>query len=149
MKKHLFVFALFLLSASFTFAQSTTEQEIKKLSMDKWQWMADKDIAKLTPLFHLQAKFVHMSGTWNTARELEIIETGSIWYKKADVKDTAIEIVGNTAIVWNRITLTANVRGSDVVTEFTVTEVYQKEANAWKMLALTFSSVRDTHALEK
>lgn len=149
MKKSLFVFTLFLLSVSFSFAQSTAEQEIKKLSLDKWQWMADKDIAKLTPLFHPQAKFVHMSGTWTTARELEIIETGSIWYKKADVKDTAIEIVGNTAIVWNRITLTANVRGSDVVTEFTVTEVYQKEATAWKMLALTFSSVRDTHEIQK
>lgn len=149
MKKSLFVFTLLLLSVSFSFAQSATEQEIKKLSMDKWQWMADKDIAKLTPLFHPQAKFVHMSGTWTTARELEIIETGSIWYKKADVKDTAIEIVGNTAVVWNRITLTANVRGSDVVTEFTVTEVYQKEGSAWKMLALTFSSVRDTHELEK
>jgi len=149
MKKYLFVFTLLLLSASFSFGQSTTEEEVKKLSMDKWQWMADKDIAKLTPLFHPQAKFVHMSGTWTTARELEIIETGSIWYKKADVKDTAIEIVGNTAIVWNRITLTANVRGSDVVTEFTVTEVYQKEGAAWKMLALTFSSVRDTHQLEK
>lgn len=149
MKKLLFVFTLLLLNVSFTFAQSAAEQEIKKLSMDKWQWMADKDIAKLTPLFHPQAKFVHMSGTWTTARELEIIETGSIWYKKADVKDTAIEIVGNTAIVWNRITLTANVRGSDVVTEFTVTEVYQKEANDWKMLALTFSSVRDTHEIAK
>lgn len=149
MKKLLFVFTLFLLSASYSFAQSPAELEIKKLSMDKWQWMADKDISKLTPLFHPQAKFVHMSGTWNTARELEIIETGSIWYKKADVKDTAIEIVGNTAIVWNRITLTANVRGSDVVTEFTVTEVYQKEGNDWKMLALTFSSVRDTHELQK
>jgi hypothetical protein len=149
MKKYLFVFTLFLLSASFSFAQSSTEQEIKKLSMDKWQWMADKDISKLTPLFHPQAKFVHMSGTWNTARELEIIETGSIWYKKADVKDTAIEIVGKTAIVWNRITLTANVRGSDVATEFTVTEVYQKKGKTWKLLALTFSSVRDTHELEK
>lgn len=149
MKKHILIFTLLLVSASFAFAQSAAEQEIKKLSMDKWQWMADKDIAKLTPLFHPQAKFVHMSGTWTTARELEIIETGSIWYKKADVKDTAIEIVGTTAIVWNRITLTANVRGSDVVTEFTVTEVYQKEANAWKMLALTFSSVRDTHEIEK
>lgn len=149
MKKYLFVFTLLLLSSSFSFGQSTTEEEVKKLSMDKWQWMADKDIAKLTPLFHPQAKFVHMSGTWTTPRELEIIETGSIWYKKADVKDTAIEIVGNTAIVWNRITLTANVRGSDVVTEFTVTEVYQKEGAAWKMLALTFSSVRDTHQLEK
>jgi hypothetical protein len=149
MKKLLFIITLFLLSAGFSFAQSPAELEIKKLSMDKWQWMADKDISKLSPLFHPQAKFVHMSGTWNTARELEIIETGSIWYKKADVKDTAIEIVGNTAIVWNRITLTANVRGSDVVTEFTVTEVYQKESNDWKMLALTFSSVRDTHELQK
>ncbi|EMS33424.1 hypothetical protein C943_04302 [Mariniradius saccharolyticus AK6] len=149
MKKQLFVFALLLLSANLSFAQSSTEQEIKKLSMDKWQWMADKDIAKLTPLFHPQAKFVHMSGTWTTARELEIIETGSIWYKKADIKDIAIEIVGNTAIVWKRITLTANVRGNDVVTEFTVTEVYQKEGSDWKMLALTFSSVRDTHEIEK
>ncbi len=149
MKKHFFFLTFFLLSTVVSLAQSVQEQEIKQLSMDKWQWMADKDIAKLTSLFHPQAKFVHMSGTWTTARELEIIETGSIWYKKADVKDTAIEIVGNTAIVWNRITLTANVRGSDVVTEFTVTEVYQKEGASWKMLALTFSSVRDTHKLEK
>jgi hypothetical protein len=65
------------------------------------------------------------------------------------VKDTAIEIVGKTAIVWNRITLTAEVRGSDVATEFTVTEVYQKKGKTWKLLALTFSSVRDTHELEK
>lgn len=149
MKKYLFIFTLFLISAGFTFAQSSVEQEIKKLSLDKWQWMADKDIEKLKPLFHPQAKFVHMSGTWTTPRELEIIETGSIWYKKADVHDTAVEIVGNTAIVWNRITLTANVRGNDVVTEFTVTEVYQKEGSAWKMLALTFSSVRDTHEIQK
>ncbi|GAA0880952.1 hypothetical protein GCM10009119_39220 [Algoriphagus jejuensis] len=148
MKKYLFVFTLLLFSASFTFAQSAEEQEIKKLSMDKWQWMADKDVAKLKTLFHPQAKFVHMSGTWTTARELEIIETGSIWYKNADVKDTAIEMVGNTAIVWNRIALTANVRGNDVVTEFTVTEVYQKEGNAWKMLALTFSSVREEHEIQ-
>ena len=150
MKKLLFVFTLLIVTTTWTLAQtSTAEQEIIKLSMDKWQWMADKDIAKLTPLFHPQAKFVHMSGTWTTARELEIIETGSIWYKNADVKDTAVELVGKTAIVWNRIALTANVRGSDVVTEFTVTEVYQKKGKTWKLLALTFSSVRDTHEIEK
>jgi len=149
MKKYLFVFTLFLLSASFSFAQSAAEQEIKKISMDKWQWMADKDVAKLKNLFDEKARFVHMSGTWNTARELEIIETGSIWYKKATVHDTAIAITGNTAIVWNRITLESVVRGNDAKVEFTVTEVYQKEAADWKMLALTFSSVRDTHQLEK
>src|SRR3990167_4057480 len=101
---------------------SETEQHLLQLSMDKWQWMADKNVEKLTPLFHPQAKFVHMSGTWTTERELEIIKTGSIWYKKADIKDTAVEVVGNTAIVWNRITLHAVVRENEVSTEFTVTE---------------------------
>lgn len=128
--------------------EAQVENEVKALSLAKWQWMADKDVAKLSPLFHPQAKFVHMSGTWNTPRELEIIQSGSIWYKKADVKDTAIEIVGNTALVWNRITLHAVVGGNEVSTEFTVTEVYQREGTAWQLLALTFSSVRDTHQLQ-
>lgn len=124
------------------------EQEVVNLSKEKWQWMADKNIEKLTPLFHDESKFVHMSGTWKKDEELEIIKTGNIWYKKADVKDVAIELVDNTAIVWNRITLTAEVRGSDVITEFTVTEVYKMEKKDWKLLALTFSSVRDTHTIK-
>lgn len=124
------------------------EQELVNLSKDKWQWMADKNIDKLRPLFHDESKFVHMSGTWKKEEELEIIKTGSIWYKKADVKDVAVEWIDDTAIVWSRVTLTAEVRGNDVVTEFTVTEVYKREKREWKMLALTFSSVRDTHVIK-
>ena len=140
---------LVIISAQWSFAQnSKTEQELINLSKEKWQWMADKNVDKLEPLFHDESKFVHMSGTWKKDEELEIIKTGSIWYKKADVKDTAVEIVDKTAIVWNRITLTAEVRGSDVVTEFTVTEVYKKQKKDWKLLALTFSSVRDTHEIK-
>ena len=125
-----------------------TEQEIMNLSKEKWHWMADKNVDKLATLFHDKSKFVHMSGTWKKDEELEIIKSGSIWYKKADVHDVAVEMVDDVAIVWNRITLTAFVRGSDVVTEFTVTEVYKKEKKQWKMLALTFSSVRDTHVIK-
>lgn len=124
------------------------QQEILNLSKDKWQWMADKNVDKLGSLFHDQSKFVHMSGTWKKAEELEIIKTGSIWYKKADVHDVAVEIVDNVAVVWSRITLTAVVRGADAVTEFTVTEVYKKQSGSWKLLALTFSSVRDTHQIK-
>lgn len=149
MNKNLIIIALLVFSTSFTFAQSSLEKEVLQLSMDKWQWMADKDIEKLIPLFHPQAKFVHMSGTWTTPRELEIIETGSIWYKKATVHDSAVEIVGKTAIVWNRITLESVVRGNDAKVEFTVTEVYQKKGKNWQMLAMTFSSVRDTHEIQK
>src|SRR5688572_6132174 len=94
---------------------SNSEQEIIKLSKDKWQWMADKNVDKLASLFHDESKFVHMSGTWKKNAELDIIKTGSIWYKKADVHDVAVEIVNDVAIAWSRITLTAEVRGNDAV----------------------------------
>lgn len=128
-------------------AANPSEQKILNLSKEKWQWMADKNVDKLADLFHEKAKFVHMSGTWKKQEELDIIKTGSIWYKKADVHDVALEIADDTAVLWNRITLTAMVRGTEVVTEFTVTEVYMKRKKDWKLLALTFSSVRDTHQI--
>lgn len=127
---------------------SDVENAIAEISSDKWEWMSDKKVDKLASLFHEDARFVHMSGTWGTDRELEIIESGSIWYKKADVHDVVIKVFGNTVILWNRITLDAVVRDQEVSNEFTVTEVYQRQDSNWKLLDLTFSSVRDNHSLE-
>lgn len=150
MKKLVSILSFALILVQFSFAQSSKdEQKILQISKDKWQWMADKEVAKLEPLFDEKAKFVHMSGTWKKQEELDIIKSGSIWYKKATVHDTAIEMFKKTAIVWNRITLEAVVRENAVTTEFTVTEVYQKKGKDWKLLALTFSSVRDTHQIKK
>lgn len=126
-----------------------TEQELLDLSKQKWQWMADKNVDKLAVLFDDKSKFVHMSGTWKKDEELDIIKTGRIWYKNTKVHDTAVEIFGKTAIIWSRITLEAIVRGNEAVTEFTVTEIYQKQGKSWKLLDLTFSSVRDTHQIQK
>ncbi|MEY3436077.1 MAG: hypothetical protein RL335_533 [Bacteroidota bacterium] len=144
----LLVIGFFSVSAQKQTTISKTEQELIQLSKDKWQWMADKDVDKLAPLFHNKSKFVHMSGTWKKDEELEIIKSGSIWYKKADIHDVAVEVLKNTAIVWSRITLHAIVRGAEANTEFTVTEVFQKEKKNWQVLALTFSSVRDTHVIK-
>src|SRR6187200_2586185 len=128
MKKLIIGLFLIIMSAQSSFPQNAgVEQEVINLSKEKWQWMADKNVDKLATLFHDKSKFVHMSGTWKKDEELDIIKTGSIWYKKADVHDVAAEIFDNTAIVWSRITLTALVRGNDAVTEFTVTEVYKKQ----------------------
>ena len=143
-----FLIILIALMSTQSFSQASADKEIIALSKDKWQWMADKNVDRLATLFDDRSKFVHMSGTWKKDEELEIIKTGSIWYKKADVHDVAVEMFDDAAIVWNRITLTALVRGTDVITEFTVTEVYKKRDGAWKLLALTFSSVRDTHVIK-
>ena len=150
MKKILTILILTLMNTQFSFAQDAAmKNEIKELSKAKWQWMADKNVDELASLFHEESKFVHMSGSWKKARELEIIQSGSIWYKNTIVHDTDVEIVDNTAIVWSRITLEAHVRGNDVSTEFTATEVYVKIEGDWKLLDLTFSSVRDTHKIEQ
>lgn len=148
MKTTILGIVIILTSLQLSFGQnSATAQEVMELSKAKWQWMADKEVDKLEPLFHDQSKFVHMSGTWKKDRELEIIETGSIWYKNAEVHDVAVELFDDTAILWNRITLVAVVRGNEVSNEFTVTEIYKKVAGDWKLLDLTFSSVRDTHSI--
>ena len=111
--------------------------------------MSDKDVAKLEPLFHNDSRFVHMGGTWGKVKELDIIKSGSIWYKKAEIHDVIIKTFDkNTFIVWSRITLNSEVGGKDVTVEFTVTEIYQKKDKNYQLLDLTFSSVRDTHALE-
>ena len=140
---------LTIMSAQWSFAQNdTVEQEIAHLSKAKWQWMADKNVDELAALFHDRSRYVHMSGTWGKDAELNIIKSGSIHYKQADVHDIVVEIFGDTAILWNRITLLAEVRGSEVSNQFTVTEIYQKLDDDWKLLDLTFSSVRDTHSIE-
>jgi 4-carboxymuconolactone decarboxylase len=114
-----------------TFAQNS-DQEILKLSKDKWQWMADKNVDKLKDLFDDKSVFVHMGGSWGKDRELEVIGSGGIHYKKADVHEASVQIIGNTAIVLNRITLLAVVGGNEVTNPFIVTEVYVKENGKWK-----------------
>ena len=138
------VIGIFILLISVpSFAQETTvEQEIKELSKQKWQWMADKDVDKLAELFHEKAKFVHMGGTWGKDREVDIIRNGFIHYKKADVHEVMVEVLNeNTVILWNQITLLAVVGDNEVTNPFMVTEVYVKENDNWKLADLTFSKL--------
>lgn len=153
MKACLLGLCLFVVSAQSMPAQTSTQSrtdsdDIINLSKEKWQWMSDKNVEKLAMLFDDKSKFVHMSGTWKKGEELDIIRTGRIWYRKAEVHDVAVEVFDDTGILWNRITLQAVVRGEEVSNQFTVTEVYKKQENSWKLLALTFSSVRDTHVIK-
>ena len=125
-----------------TFAQNTVEEEIKTLSKNKWQWMADKDVDKLAKLFDDKSMFVHMGGSWGKERELDIIKSGFIHYKKADIHEVLSPIViENTVILLNKITLLAVVGGNEVSNPFMVTEVYVKVGNEWKMGSLSFSKL--------
>lgn len=140
MKKFILGLFIIIMGTTAAFSQSTPqEQEVIKLSKDKWKWMADKNADTLKTLFHEKSVFVHMGGTWGKEQELNTIKTGGIWYKKAEVYSVTVNIIGNTAILLNDIDLEAVVGGNTVTNPFMVTEVYVKENGQWKMGSLTFS----------
>ena len=129
-----------ILSTQLSFAQnSDVEQEIRDLSKAKWQWMAEKNVDVLEDLFHEKSVFVHMGGSWGKEREINIIKSGGIWYKKADIHEVSVNIIGKTAILLNRITLLAEVGGNEVSNPFEVTEVYVKQKGSWKLGSLSFT----------
>ncbi|WP_316784543.1 nuclear transport factor 2 family protein [Pedobacter frigiditerrae] len=153
MKKTILSLLVLFMAAQFCAAQTTTpskaEQEILDLSKAKWLWMADKKVDTLNAFFVDKAMFVHMSGKWDKARELEVIKSGSIWYKKAEVYSASVNILGNTAIVLNDLDLLAVVGGNEVINPFMVTEVYLKENGKWRLAQLTFSTQRRPVKLTK
>ncbi len=118
---------------------TNAEQEIINLSKDKWLWMAERKLEPLEALFHEQSVFVHMGGNMSRSQELDVIKSGRIHYKQADIQNVSARIVGTTAIVLSRIRLLAVVGGNEVTNPFMVTEVYLQQGGAWKLVQLSFS----------
>lgn len=117
------------------------DQEIIDLSKEKWRWMSECDMDALNALFHEKSVFVHMGGSWGKEREMEIIKSGGIHYKKADIHEVGVNVIDTTAILLARITLLAVVGGSEVINPFMVTEVYVKQDGSWKLVSLSFTKL--------
>lgn len=121
--------------------KSKLEQDLIDLSKEKWGWMAERKVDALNALFHKKAVFVHMGGNMTKEQELNVIKTGGIHYKKADIHEVSLNIIGTTAILLNRITLLAVVGGNEVTNPFTVTEVYLKQDGSWMLAAMSFTKL--------
>jgi hypothetical protein len=103
--------------------------------------MAAKNTDSLMVLFDDKSVFVHIGGSWGKAKEIDIIKTGGIWYKQADIRETAVNIINNTAIVLSNIILTVIVGGNEVINPFMVTEVYIKQHKKWMLGSLSFTKL--------
>jgi hypothetical protein len=122
-----------------TTATTKAQQEVIELSKQKWQWMSERNLDALSALFHEDAVFVHMGGTMSRTQELDVIKSGAIQYKRAEIQDVSVKIVGTTAILLNRIRLIAVVGGNEVTNPFVVTEVYVQQDGTWKLGSLSFT----------
>ena len=116
-----------------------SEHEVITLSKEKWRWMSECNMNALNALFHEKSVFVHMGGSWGKEREIDIIQSGGIHYKKADIHEVSVNVIGTTAILLNRITLLAVVGGNEVTNPFMVTEVYVQQNDTWMLASLSFT----------
>ena len=117
------------------------EQEVIDLSKEKWRWMSERDVPALDALFHEKSVFVHMGGSWGKEREMDIIKSGGIHYKNADIHEVSVNIIDAPAVLLNRITLLAVVGGNEVTNPFMVTEVYVQQESGWKLASLSFTKL--------
>ena len=72
-------------------------------------------------------------------QELGVIESGTIHYKHAEIQETSVRFIGETAIVLSRLQLDAVVGGNEVSNPFTVTEVYVRQGSSWTLGAMSFT----------
>ena len=120
-------------------APTKAEQELLDLSKTKWRWMSEKKADSLAALFHDKSIFVHMGGAWGKMQEVEVIRSGGIHYKHAEILSASAQIIDSTAIVMSRIRLLAIVGGNEVTNPFMVTEVFVRQNGAWKLGSLSFT----------
>jgi 4-carboxymuconolactone decarboxylase len=119
---------------------TNVEQELLNLSQEKWRWMAERNVDALTALFHEKAVFVHMGGSMTRDQELDVIRSGAIHYKHAEIQEASVQLIGTmTAILLNTIHLVAVVGGNEVTNPFVVTEVYVQQRGTWTLASLSFT----------
>jgi len=116
-----------------------TEQELLKLSKQKWDWMSERNVDALDTLFDDQAVFVHMAATMTKDQELAVIKSGFIQYKKAEIEDASVRFFGSTAIVLTKMRLIAVAGGHEVTNPFMVTEVFVQEGATPRLASLSFT----------
>ncbi len=101
--------------------------------------MSERKVDALAALFDDQAVFVHMGGTMSKSQELDVIKSGAIQYKNAEIQEVSVRFIGTTAILLNKIRLVAVVGGNEVTNPFVVTEVYVRQGDAWKLGSMSFT----------
>ena len=146
-KSMILAICLLVIGAPPSYAQSSksapsvanSEQELLNLSKQKWDWMSERNVDALAALFHDQSVFVHMGATMSKTQELDVIKSGQIQYKKADIQEASVKFFGSTAIVLTKMRLLAVVGGNEVTNPFMVTEVYVQEGGVRKLASLSFT----------
>lgn len=138
-------------AGALTTNSTNAEQGIFSLSKEKWRWVSERKVDSMAARFHEKAVFVHIGGTMTKDQKLNVIRSGGIHYKQADIQEKPVQFIGNTAILLNKIRLVAVVGGNEVTNPFVVTEDINAKVESAvdpdKVLIVYLSRTNNTKAI--
>jgi hypothetical protein len=111
---------------------SKEEQEIMKLSKDKFRWMIQMQIDSLAPVLDERLMFIHSNGwTENKKEFIQDIKTGKLQYKSIEVFDVFVRVYSKSAVLTGKGKFKVVLDGDDIDINLYYTEVYVKENKKW------------------
>lgn len=121
----------------------TTPTTPAAASQQLWQCLLAGDADAAAALIDDAAVFVHMGATLDKQQELDALRNHLIVLKNRELQETSARIIGATAIVLNKIRLTAAVEGWEVENPFVVTESYVSNGQGWLLAAMSYTRIID------
>lgn len=133
--KTLLIIVSFLI-ATRSFAQSTTEGQLKALSQKRVDWLLAGNLDSLKNLYDANSITIHGNGMMRGRQEhLDDIKSGRPIYKKIDLTQSTVKDFGDTAVLVGKGVFQIAMNGQNMTYNMTFTEVYKKEKAGWKLIA--------------
>lgn len=131
MKKRILLVA-FLLISGVSNAQPKPEQEVIQLSRKKFDWMINKKYDSIVAVLDDRVQYVHSNGWVQNKKEIiEDIQSGKLIYLNIQIKEVAVRLFPQTAILNGLGTFQVMMDDKPVSVELRYTEVYVKYGSRW------------------
>jgi ketosteroid isomerase-like protein len=117
--------------------QAASEEEIVRLSTDKFRWKTTADIDRVEDLFDDDLIFVHLNGHVTSKAEwIGQMRSGRFVYKRIQPHAMSARVYGEAAVLFGKATFDVSMGGFAGSFNLVFTEVYVRKAGVWKLVNL-------------
>jgi hypothetical protein len=125
---------LFGLLALNGFSQPAEEKAVSELSRKKFNWLIRKEADSLNRVLDDRVEYVHSNGWVQSKKDvLDDMKSGKLVYQAVTIKESAVRIYGQAAIVTGLGTFEGINSGTAFKLDLKYTEVYVKSTQGWKL----------------
>ena len=129
-------FCMAALGAATAHAQTSVEDQIKKLEKDRAAAVVKGDVAAIASQTAEDYTLINASGQLSDkAQTMDAIKTGNIKLSANELSDLSVRVYGNTAVVTGKANAKGVVGGRELKGPVMFTRVYVKKDGKWQSVA--------------